>query len=303
MYVNSYTLKSIIANNQTEKNSNNRLIEKDFDDWEIPPWELYVYSDRLLGEGTFAKVYLANWRGTLVVAKVIDNQLLQNKKFLVKREFEIMTKLHHPNIVQFLGYVDDPFIIVMEYIYRGDLLTNCHLLTKTEKKNVMIDILRGLSYLHLRRPNSLIHRDIKPQNILLTKSKMAKITDFGLSKFYNQYITSNNLDQNNYLIGNTDNEINNLSNLNDMTLEVGTQRYMSPEVLNKSNYDQKSDIYSCGILLYELFENKRYNPKEKLKWFWTPKKIKKIILEQMLCSNPNDRLDAIDILNRNLLLI
>ena len=108
----------------------------------------------------------------------------KHKKELVLREFNTMTKLHHPNIVQFLGYIDNPFIIVMEYIPKGDLLTNIPKLSKSQKMNIMKDILKGLVYIHNRKPFSLIHRDIKPTNILLTNSKVAKITDFGLSKFY-----------------------------------------------------------------------------------------------------------------------
>ena len=100
------------------------LKDKKFGDWEIPPWELFIFKDRILGVGSFATVYLSKWRETFVVAKVIKENICQQEKNLVLREFDIMTKIHHPNIVQFLGYIDDPFIIVMEYIPKGDLLTN-----------------------------------------------------------------------------------------------------------------------------------------------------------------------------------
>ena len=101
------------------------------------------------------------------------------------REIDIMSKLHHPNIVQFLGYIDDPFTIILEYIPYGHLTANIKKLNKKQKLSIMRDILKGLAYIHNRRPNNLIHRDIKPTNILLTNSKVAKIADFGLSKFYN----------------------------------------------------------------------------------------------------------------------
>ena len=106
---------------------------KVFGDWEIPPWELFIYQNEMLGEGSFSKVYLAKWRETLVVAKVLDENICKQKKELVLREFNTMTKLHHPNIVQFLGYIDNPFIIVMEYIPKGDLLTNIPKLSKIRK--------------------------------------------------------------------------------------------------------------------------------------------------------------------------
>ena len=144
------------------------LKDHTFGDWEIPPWEIYIFKDRLIGVGSFSKVYLAKWRETFVVAKVLDEEFIKIKKNVVMREFDIMTKLHHPNIVQFLGYVNDPFIIVMEYIPKMDLMKNIKLLSKKDKINIVKDILRGLIYIHNRKPNNLIHRDIKPTNILLT---------------------------------------------------------------------------------------------------------------------------------------
>ena len=265
------------------------LKDKKFEDWEIPPWELFIFESRLLGEGSFAKVYLAKWRETFVVAKVINQNICQTEKDLVMREFKIMTKLHHPNIVQFLGYIDDPFIIVMEYIPNADLDKNLYSLKKTQKINIMKDILRGLAYIHNRQPFSLIHRDIKPSNILLTNSKVGKITDFGLSKFYNLQKSSSHED-----IQKLDKTEN--INKNDLTNLVGTERYMAPEAKNNSPYTNKVDIYSCGILLYELFENKKYIIDGIMQWYYTPKAIKKIIIEHMICENPDHRLSALEIL-------
>ncbi len=259
--------------------------DKEFSDWEIPPWELFIYQNELLGEGSFSKVYLAKWRETLVVAKVIDENICREKKELVLREFNTMTKLHHPNIVQFLGYIDNPFIIVMEYIPKGDLLTNIPKLSKTQKINIMKDILKGIVYIHNRKPYSLIHRDIKPTNILLTNSKVAKITDFGLSRFY--CLEKINSHENLVELGKNENM--------ELTTPVGTERYMAPEIKTNS-YDNKIDIYSCGIMLYEMFENKRYIPNTNMQWFWTPKKIKNIIINNMLCKNPDDRSEALNIL-------
>ena len=256
---------------------------KIFHDWEIVPWELYIFTNNLLGEGSFSKVYLAKWRETTVVAKVIKEEV--NKQLII-REIDIMSKLHHPNVVQFLGYIDEPFIIVMEYIPNNNLNYNIKKLKKKNKISIMKDILKALIYIHNRTPNSLIHRDIKPTNILLTNSKTAKITDFGLSKFYNLERT------------NSFGSLNTLETINnELTQTVGTERYMAPELLKKhSNYDNKVDIYSCGILLYELFENKRYLPGNKLSWFWCPKNIRNIIEKYMLCEDPKNRYDALTIL-------
>ncbi len=266
------------------------LKNKKFGDWEIPPWELFIFEDRLIGEGGFSKVYLAKWRETFVVAKVLKEEVISEKKFLILREIDIMSKLHHPNIVQFLGYIDNPFIIILEYIPNNNLQINYGSLYKSTKISIMKDILKGLAYVHNRRPYSIIHRDIKPTNIILTNSKVAKITDFGLSKFYSLTKTFSH--------SNLVNLDSNLSELyeNDLTSEVGTFRFMAPEMKKQKKYSNKVDIYSCGALLYELFENKKFIDKLQIRWYKTPKVIKNIIINYMLVDNPDDRLDALSLL-------
>ena len=266
------------------------LKNKKFGDWEIVPWELFIFTDKLLGEGSFSNVYLAKWRETFVVAKVIKEEVLKEKKFLILREIDIMSKMHHPNIVQFLGYIDDPFIIVMEYIPNNNLEENYSTLHKTTKITIMKDILKGLAYIHNRRPYSLIHRDIKPTNIILTNSKVAKITDFGLSKFYSLTKTFSHTS-----LSSLDNNFNEL-HANDLTSEVGTYRYMAPEMKTQQEYTNKIDIYSCGVLLYEMFENKKFITKSQMTWYKTPKTIINIILDYMLQENPYYRFDAINLL-------
>lgn len=251
------------------------LRNKVLNDWEIAPWDLLIYEDRKLGEGNWATVYLAKWKETFVAAKVLKQT---EKAFLYLREFDAMTKMHHPNIVQLFGYVEEPFIIVMEYFEQQDLKKQNYF-NKSTKKQISIDILRGLNYFHTRKPEGLIHRDIKLSNIMLTKSKTAKIADFGLSKFIKEQIANShatNLDQ--------------LDHTNDLTENVGTERYMAPELI-KTDYDYKVDIYSTGILLYELWESKVYNPKQEMYFYWTPKNIKELI-KQMTKFNPTERPDA-----------
>ena len=293
MFVNgmakNYNIDLILS--QDEIKNTYDLNYKISNDWEIPPWELFIFKDRILGEGAFSKVYLAKWREAFVVAKVINNEVLSVKKDIVLREIDIMSKLHHPNIVQFLGFVYNPFIIVIEYLPCGDLTSN-NSLTKTQKINIIKDILKGLSYIHNRQPNTLIHRDIKPSNVLLTTSKLAKISDFGLSKFYNNSNTKE-------IIIKTDLEKEkNKDKEKDNTITVGTERYMAPEVKTTSTYNNKIDIYSCGILFYELFEKKKYYPHLPMKWYYTPKVIQTMITTQMLCEDPVNRSDALSIIKK-----
>lgn len=245
------------------------LKNKEFDEWEIAPWELTISTDNLIGYGTWANVYLAEWRKTTVVAKVLKNNVDTEAKKLIIKEFNNMTKMHHPNIVQLFGYVEEPFIIVMEYFQNGDLYKNLNKLSLKQKIKIAKDILKGLVYIHERRPMGLIHRDLKLRNILLTNSYTAKIGDFGLSTFAIDNIiriTSNNNLQN--LDKCEDNKVKNnivtvsgplieSLELYDLTDNVGTQRYMAPEMQTKF-YNNKVDIYSCGILFYELFTGNIY---------------------------------------------
>ena len=251
---------------------------KIFKDWEIPPWDLHIYKDRLLGEGNFGKVYLAKWRDTLVVAKVMHEHLGENEKNLLLKEFDTMSKMHHPNIVQLFGYIDEPFIIVMEYFEQGNLLDRINKLKLSQKQRISLEIARGMRFLHERKPHNIMHRDIKPTNILLTKSLRAKIADFGLARI--DKFTESNL--------NTSDSNNNL------TSEVGTKRYMAPEIYRRDKYNKKVDIYAFGLLLYELFEDVRYVPGQHLIFRKSSRSLQRFI-KKMLDNNPDMRPDTASI--------
>ena len=247
------------------------------DDWEINLSEINIFYDKLIGEGSFSKVYLAEWKKTIVAVKVFNEDNV-DKTYLFDREFDTMTRAHHPNIIQLLGYIEEPFMIVMEYLPKKDLLSiiNCSLTSLDKKIDISINILRGINYLHSRKPDYIIHRDIKPQNIIFTVSGKPKIADFGLSRLLkNKFIISNK---------------KRLPKNNDLSEYVGSNRYMAPEIRFGKLYNHKIDIWSLGIIFYELFENTRYE--NNFIWIKTPTKIKNIIINFMLCEDYNDRLDA-----------
>ena len=267
------------------------LKHKKFGEWEIPPWDVYIDSNKLLGEGSWAKVYLAEWRQTTVVAKVLKNSFDLHSKGLIIKEFENMTKMHHPNIVQLFGYIEEPFIIIMEYFQNGDLFDNLNKLKLSQKITIANDIIKGLIYIHERKPNSLIHRDIKPRNILLTNSYCAKIADFGLSTFSIGNIIKIASNNNLVLFENEESSKNiESAELNEYTDYVGTERYMAPEV-KTNHYDNKVDIYSCGILLYELFSGSKYVDKFNWDNYNISYKLKELILK-MVNISPENRPNA-----------
>lgn len=265
------------------------LKNKEINDWEIPPGDLLIDQNELIGKGEFGHVYLAKWRSTQVVAKIMNIDIDGEQKDLFLNEFHNLSKSHHPNIVQILGYVKNPFIIVMEYLPQNNLLyhINRNRLSLSRKIDICLDILKGIEYLHCRQPQSIIHRDLKPQNIILNSSMTAKIGDFGLSKLLKG---NDNLDDFKLSKSSKSNELIN----DDLTFCVGTKRYMSPEISKQLKYNHKADIWSAGIIFLELFENRRYT--SNFYWMKTPKKIKNTINQCMLLEDPDYRLSAKEVI-------
>jgi serine/threonine protein kinase len=219
-------------------------------DWQIPREEL-LGSGKLLGQGKFGIVIKTIWRGTPVAIKRF-HEYDNNNTITILDEFKNMVLLHHPNIIQTLGYIENPFSIVMEYIEGYDLLTLIKRRPRIRSKirlSFMRQLLCAIAYLHRRKPEMLIHRDIKPTNIIINMRSMhLKLGDFGISKFVKEKTNS-------FL------ELN--SNIPEytMTQNVGTLRYMAPEVYdeaNPSNYTYKVDIWSTSMVFYVLWEN--YQP-------------------------------------------
>tara|TARA_Y100000389_G_C17471252_1_gene531311 strand:- start:16171 stop:17037 length:867 start_codon:yes stop_codon:yes gene_type:complete len=201
-------------------------------EWEIQPTEIHV--ERKIGGGTFGTVFKGVWRGTEIAIKVIKNDV-DTTEFDI--EMDIISRLHHPNILQFLGActIIHPPMIIMEYMSNDTLEASNKQLTHTQRICVIKDIAKGLAYLHNRKPECIIHRDLKPNNILLTTSFKAKIADFGIS-----------------CIRQTSDEDY------DMTSETGTYRYMAPEVLMHKEYNAKVDIWSFGMIILFMFSHLPY---------------------------------------------
>ena len=216
-------------------------------EWIINENEVYVYKNQILGKGQFGTVYKGEWRRLIVAIKQFE-KLDANKRKLVENEFTAMTKIHHPNIIQLLGIIQNPFSIVMEYIPNGclfDYLNNHQWTTLDRKVLFMMDIAKGLAYLHARKPSFIIHRDIKPKNFLVTKDLQIKIADFGICKILKNDICKKSQENLQYITDIT------------ATSNVGTLYYMAPELVVKekiTHYTASVDIYSFGSVMYEIFE-------------------------------------------------
>ena len=191
-----------------------------------------------IGEGGMANVYLAN--DTIldrkVAVKVLRGDLSTDEKFIrrFKREALSVSNLSHPNIVEVydVGEEDGNYYIVMEYIEGKtlkQLLQKRGALTLTEVIDIMTQLTDGLSHAH---EAYIIHRDIKPQNIMIEDNGLIKITDFGIAMALN----STQLTQTNSV--------------------MGSVHYLPPEQASGKSATVKSDIYSLGILMYELLIGK-----------------------------------------------
>ncbi len=189
---------------------------------------------KTLGEGGMANVYLAydTILDRNVAVKVLRGDLANDEKFVrrFQREALSASSLNHPNIVEMydVGEDDGQYYIVMEYVEGKtlkQLLKKRGSLTITEVIDIMSQLTDGMAHAH---DAYIIHRDIKPQNIMILENGLIKITDFGIAMALN----STQLTQTNSV--------------------MGSVHYLPPEQASGKGSTIKSDIYSMGILMYEL---------------------------------------------------
>ncbi|MCL7049260.1 hypothetical protein MKW94_017160 [Papaver nudicaule] len=205
----------------------------DIEDLDIPWSELELKEK--IGAGSFGTVHRADWNSSEVAVKILmeqDFHVERFKEFI--REVAIMRRLRHPNIVLFMGAVTRPpnLSIVTEYLSRGSLYRLLHksgtreMLDEKRRLSMAFDVAKGMNYLHRHNP-PIVHRDLKSPNLLVDKKYTVKVCDFGLSRLKaNTFLSSKSV--------------------------AGTPEWMAPEVLRDEPSNEKSDIYSFGVILWEL---------------------------------------------------
>eukprot|EP01121_Diplochlamys_sp_Union-15-3_P022457 TRINITY_DN9570_c0_g1_i1.p1 TRINITY_DN9570_c0_g1~~TRINITY_DN9570_c0_g1_i1.p1 ORF type:complete len:517 (-),score=74.42 TRINITY_DN9570_c0_g1_i1:126-1676(-) len=193
-----------------------------------------VHKTKLIAGGASGKVYLGSYNDLIVAIKDLSARFAfegDNLFYNFQRELSLLSSLKHPNIVNIIGACIEPpdLWIIMEYAERGSLYKVLQeetiVIPKAFVSGMAKGIATGMAFLHERK---IIHRDLKSLNVLVTEDWVAKITDFGDSR--------------------------SISNV--MTIAKGTPQWMAPEVYHNANYTEKSDVYSYGIILWELVTRK-----------------------------------------------
>uniref|UniRef100_A0A8C4WVB3 Mitogen-activated protein kinase kinase kinase 7 n=1 Tax=Eptatretus burgeri TaxID=7764 RepID=A0A8C4WVB3_EPTBU len=187
----------------------------------------------IVGRGAFGVVYRGKWRNTDVAIKEIDSES-ERKTFLI--ELRQLSRVKHRNIVKLYGACRNPVCLVMEFAEGGSLYNVLHgsePVASYKAAHAMSWCLQcalGVAYLHSMKPKALIHRDLKPPNLLLVDDgRVLKICDFGTACDIQTHMTNNK----------------------------GSAAWMAPEVFEGSNYSEKCDVFSWGIILWEVITRRK----------------------------------------------
>ncbi|XP_040998672.1 serine/threonine-protein kinase STY8-like isoform X2 [Juglans microcarpa x Juglans regia] len=197
-------------------------------DWEIDRKSLTI--GERIASGSCGDLYHGVYLSEDVAVKILRSEHLNNAlEDEFAHEVAILREVQHKNVVQFIGACTKPphLCIVTEYMPGGSLYDYLHknhnILELPQLLKFAVDVSKGMEYLH---QNNIIHRDLKTANLLMDTHNVVKVADFGVARFQTQ--------------GGT------------MTAETGTYRWMAPEVINHQPYNQKADVFSFAIVLWEL---------------------------------------------------
>lgn len=200
--------------------------------WVVDREEITM-TERILGQGAWGIVTVANFRGTEVAAKMIHKSILSDYyRSMFIREINMAARLRHPNLTQFIGATIKGDVIILTELLDTSLrsiLERDGAMSEHHIVGVSRDVCKALNYLHLMRPEPMLHRDVSSSNVLLQSNRLnAKLADFGT--------------------------VNILRQLN--TMMPGSLIYAAPEAIDPSQQSPKMDVFSFGILLIEMCTGK-----------------------------------------------
>ncbi|XP_050383540.1 serine/threonine-protein kinase STY13 [Argentina anserina] len=210
----------------------------------VDPKLLFIGSK--IGEGAHGKVYEGRYGSQIVAIKVLNRGSTSEERAQLEdrfaREVNMMTRVKHENLVKFIGACKDPLMVIVTELLPGMSLRKYLISIRPNPLELHVAIRFALDIAHAMEclhANGIIHRDLKPDNLLLTANqKSVKLADFGLAR--EETVTEM------------------------MTAETGTYRWMAPELYStvtlrqgeKKHYNNKVDVYSFGIVLWELLTNR-----------------------------------------------
>ncbi|XP_069130522.1 uncharacterized protein [Argopecten irradians] len=214
-----------------------RSIEVDHDDVNFDEQDL-------IGEGTFSRVYKGQYQGSEVAVKQLKIPLSSQDRNYFNAEVSLLRDLRHPRVVLLMGVCSTSRLplMVLEYMARGSLYHHLHNTTRepldhAEYFRISHDIALGMAYLHQQKP-AVLHLDLKSMNVLICSNDRAKIADFGFSKLrYDANLKATNTSK--------------------AKPVQGSPAWMAPELLETGELTPKADVYSFGIILWEMLTRKQ----------------------------------------------
>lgn len=192
---------------------------------------LSLFIFQILG---FGQVYLGIWNGKYIAIKKFNIKERHHVKYSLNKfvkEINIISNLRHPNIVLYIGASinNNEYYMISEYICKGSLFDYLHVqkhkITESEQLSIAYEVAIALRYLHSRK---ITHCDLKSSNLLVLENMKIKVSDFGLSRLKNIFSVSENKGR------------------------IGTSHWMPPEIMKAKKYEESSDVYSYGMILWEL---------------------------------------------------
>ena len=253
--------------------------------------DFYREGEKFIGKGGFGEVWKVIHKKTNLtyVIKVIDKISIYEQKLVdqMNREIEMMYKLNHPHVMKLVNHFedDDKFYMIMPYAAKGQLYSLLRRQVRFDQRTTaqyMRETIEAVRYLHSFSPK-IIHRDIKPENLLLDENYRIKLSDFGWANYQEE------------------NQLRKTF--------CGTPEYLSPEMIRKTGHNYLVDIWTLGVLLFELLAG--YAPftganqselfmnikKLKINWPIDFPPLAKNLVTKILKLNPKERLSIEEISN------
>lgn len=265
------------------KRKRHELTLRDSSGPQIPGYDIV----NKLAEGGMSSIYLARRQADteLVVLKILYSESVEDESFVDRflKEYELIARLNDPNIVKIhaQSYTEDFMYMIMEYFPGGDLhkrIASTQGLPLPQALRYLVQIATGLNSIH---SCNIIHRDLKPSNIMFRVDDSLALIDFGISK-----------------------ELTVADEITSENMVMGTVGYMSPEAGQGHATDRRSDIYSLGVMFYEMLTGKKpYTGKDpadvvlkhvKAPIPWLPEKYKAVqgLFEIMVAKSPENRFQS-----------